>query len=38
MDKEHIGIPHQANYNFNDKLIPIVSNFWLELALDRFSQ
>lgn len=36
-DEEHSGIPHNPNYNFNDKLIPLIANFWLQLTLDRLS-
>ena len=37
-DEEHRGAPHVKDYNFNDKLIPIMSNFWMKLLEDRFAQ
>lgn len=37
-DENHRGVPHTKDYNFNDKLIPIVSNFWMALLEDRFAQ
>lgn len=36
-DQEHSGIPHNPNYNFNDRLIPLIAHFWLQLALDRLT-
>jgi hippurate hydrolase len=37
-DEDHQGVPHVANYNFNDRLIPLVAHFWIALLDDRFAQ
>jgi metal-dependent amidase/aminoacylase/carboxypeptidase family protein len=37
-DEDHHTHLHSPNYNFNDKLIPYVADYWMALLEDRFAQ
>ena len=36
-DPEHECMLHLPHYNFNDRIIPIVTSIWLALAKDRLT-
>ena len=36
-DESHSGMVHTANYNFNDRLIPVMLKMWMGLLADRLS-